>query len=178
MSRSFHEFYVQPMSQVYIETIAMYVIWTVAMFLLHGKARRIVATVGAVLAFVLILMFTVMFRSNDGIHELSLIPFITFENAKTQPELYRTMFMNVLLFMPFGLSLPFALNKKIWYSVCITALIGLGLSICVEVLQYVFSLGRCETDDIIMNVLGVLIGTSSFVICQMITMTKDSKKGK
>lgn len=164
MSRLFHEFYVQPMNQVYIETIAMYVIWTVAMFLLHGKARRIVATVGAVLAFVLILMF----RSNDGIHELSLIPFITFENAKIQPELYRTMFMNVLLFMPFGLSFPFALNNKIWYSVCITALIGLGLSICVEVLQYVFCLGRCETDDVIMNTLGVIIGVTSYIIVSLV----------
>ena len=178
MSRSFHEFYVQPMSQVYIETIAMYVTWTVAMLLLRGKARRIVAIVGAVLAFALILVFTVLNRSSDGTREISLIPFITFENAKAQPELYRTMFMNVLLFMPFGLSLPFALNKKIWYSVCITALIGLGLSICVEVLQYVFCLGRCEADDIIMNVLGVLIGTSSFVICQMLTRTKIFKKGR
>jgi glycopeptide antibiotics resistance protein len=166
------------MSQVYIETIAMYVTWTVAMLLLRGKARRIVAIVGAVLAFALILVFTVLNRSSDGTREISLIPFITFENAKAQPELYRTMFMNVLLFMPFGLSLPFALNKKIWYSVCITALIGLGLSICVEVLQYVFFLGRCETDDIIMNVLGVLIGTSSFVICQMLTRTKIFKKGR
>ena len=147
------------------------------MFLLRGKARRIVAIVGVVLAFVLIQMFTVMFRSNDWIHELSLILFVTFENAKTQPELYRTMFMNVLLFIPFGLSFPFALNYKIWYSICITALFGLGLSFCVEVLQYVFCLGRCEADDIIMNVLGVLIGTFSFVICQMLTRTKIFKKG-
>ena len=87
------------------------------------------------------------------------------------------MFMNVLLFMPFGLSLPFALNKKIWYNACMTALIGLGLSICVEILQYVFCFGKCETDDVIMNLLGVLIGTFSFVISQMLSRTKIFKKG-
>lgn len=177
MSRLFHEFYIQPMNQVYIEMIAMFVIWTVAMLLLHGKARRIVAIVGAVLALALVLVFTVLNRSSDGTREISLIPFITFENAKVQPELYRTMFMNVLLFMPFGLSLPFALNKKIWYNACMTALIGLGLSICVEILQYVFCFGKCETDDVIMNLLGVLIGTFSFVISQMLSRTKIFKKG-
>lgn len=178
MSRLFHEFYIQPMNQVYIETIAMYVIWTIAMVLLRGKARRIAAIVGAVLAIVLILMITVLGRSHETAREISLIPFISFENAKLQPELYRAMFMNVLLFMPFGLSFPFVLHNKTWYSVCVTALIGGGLSIGVEVLQYILYLGKCETDDVIMNVFGVLIGTSSFVICQMMTRTKRSKKGK
>ena len=178
MRSLFHDFYVQPMNQVYIETIAIYLIWTVPMFLLRGKARRVVGIVGAGLAVVLILMFTVLGRSSESAKEISLIPFITIENAKVQPEYYRTMFMNVLLFMPFGLSFPFALNKKIWYSICITVLLGVELSICVEVLQYIFCLGRCETDDVIMNALGVLIGTSSFVICQMITRIKSSEKGK
>lgn len=178
MKSLFHDFYVQPMNQVYIETIAIYLIWTVAMLLLRGKARRVVGITCVSLAVILILMFTVLGRSNRGAREISLIPFLTFENAKVQPEYYRTMFMNVLLFMPFGLSFPFALNKKIWYSICITVLLGGGLSICVEVLQYIFCLGRCETDDVIMNAFGVLIGASSFVICQEITRINSSEKGK
>lgn len=156
------------MNQVYIETIAMYVIWTVAMLLLRGKAKRIVAIVGAALAVGLIIMFTVLNRSSDGTREISLIPFISFQNAKVQPEFYRTMYMNVLLFMPLGLSLPFALEQKIKHNILWTIVFGAGLSITVEVLQYVFCLGRCEIDDVLMNTFGVIIGLTSYLLISII----------
>ncbi len=164
-----HDFYVQPMNQVYIETIAIYLIWTVAMFLLRGKARRIVGIIGASLAVILVLTFTVLGRGNENAREISLIPFISFENAKVQPELYRTMFMNMLLFMPLGLSLPYALPDKLKYKALLTILIGIGLSIAVEVVQYVFSLGKCETDDVLMNTLGVMIGVTSYLIIRLLS---------
>ena len=176
MRTLFHDFYVQPMNQVYIETIAIYVIWTVAMFLLRGKARRIVGIVGAGLAVILILMFTVLGRSNGDAREISLIPFITFVNAKVQPEFYRTMFMNMLLFMPLGLSLPYALPDKLKHKALLTILIGAILSISVEACQYMFFLGRCETDDVIMNTLGVAIGTTSFLIFLIVNKIKLAKK--
>lgn len=175
MSRLFHDFYVQPMYQVYIETIAMYLIWTIAMLLLRGKVRRIVAIVGTALAFVLILSYTVLFRSSGGTQELSLIPLISFLNAKKEPELYRTMYMNMLLFMPLGLSLPFAISDKSQHNILITVLVGNLLSVAIEACQYVFSLGRCETDDIIMNTLGVIIGSTSALA---VTAIKGCKKRK
>lgn len=58
-----HDFYIQPMNQVYIETIAIYVVWTVAMLLLCGKTRRILAFVGTVLSFRLIFQVTIHDRS-------------------------------------------------------------------------------------------------------------------
>lgn len=163
-----HWFYVQPMNQVYIETIAIYVIWTVAMVLLRGKARRIVGTICTCLAVILILMFTVLGRSSESANEVSLIPFITFENAKVQPEFYRTMFMNMLLFMPLGLSLPLSLSDKIQHKALLTVMTGVGLSIAVEIAQYIFSFGKCETDDVLMNTLGVIIGVTSHLIIRLL----------
>ena len=81
-----HGFYVQPMNAVYAETVAMYVVWTLLMLLLRGKARRAVACAGAVLAFALVILFTVSGRTGGGARSLSLIPFISFYRAKIQPE--------------------------------------------------------------------------------------------
>ena len=107
-----------------------------------------------------------------------MIPFISFINAKTQPEFYRTMFMNVLLFLPLGLSLPFALSEKMKHKVLISILCGLILSVLVEVLQYVFRLGRCETDDVLMNTLGVLIGVTSYLLCGLIAVCRNKYRKK
>ena len=74
------------------------------------------------------------------------------------------MYMNMLLFMPLGLSLSFALFDKVKRNVMISIAIGCLLSGGVELTQYFFHLGRCETDDVIMNTLGVAIGATSFVL--------------
>ena len=62
MDKLFHDFYVQPMLQVYIETIALYLIWTIMAALLRGRARRYLARVVVVLSLILILCFTVFGR--------------------------------------------------------------------------------------------------------------------
>ena len=83
-----------------------------------------------------------------------------FREAREQPELYRSMLMNVLLFFPIGLSLPFVLGK--WkLSVPVTVVLACLFSAGIEYLQYRYSLGRCEVDDVIMNTLGALLGCSA-----------------
>ena len=41
-----------------------------------------------------------------------LMPFVGLIEAQTQPEMYRSMLMNVFLFVPFGLSMPHILPEK------------------------------------------------------------------
>ena len=92
--------------------------------------------------------------------EAVLVPFQNFREAREQPELYRSMLMNVLLFFPIGLSLPFVLGK--WkLSVPVTVVLACLSSAGIEYLQYRYSLGRCEVDDVIMNTLGALLGCSA-----------------
>lgn len=168
MNVLFHEFYVQPMFQVYLESFAIYALWTILMLALKiDRIKRIVGIIGVVCASTLIICFTILNRSN-GLRECCLIPFVTFLNAKTQLEFYRTMYMNVLLFMPMGLSLPFALPSCIKHKVLFSVLIGFLISISVETVQFVFCIGKCETDDVIMNTAGVVIGTTSYLLCSLI----------
>lgn len=156
-----HEFYVQPMHEVFLETVAVYILWTFAMVVLKARTKRILSAVGLALSVTLILLLTVMGRGD--VREICMIPFETFKNARLQPEFYRTMFMNMVLFLPFGLTLPFAIKGRTRTRILLTVAAGLLISAGVEALQYIFCLGKCETDDIIMNTLGVMIGASSYL---------------
>ena len=172
MERLFHDFYVQPMQQVYVETIALYLLWMFFMVLLKGRARNHLARTTALLGLALILLYTVVGRGTADVRVISLTPFITFERAKAEVELYRTMYMNMLLFLPLGLSLPFAFPQKWKCKALLSAVAGFLLSVGVEAIQYFFRIGDCETDDVLMNTLGMLIGISSFGIVCLVQKTR------
>ena len=141
------EFYVQPMNKIYLEVAAMYLFWLLAMFIIRGKARRVTAIVFSAFSVLLIFLLTVYGRGGPGTKELNLIPFITFTYATVENEMYRMLFMNVALFIPLGLSLPFALPDKLRHKYLFTVISGALISVAVEASQFVFGLGRCETDD-------------------------------
>lgn len=100
------------------------------------------------------------------VSELVLMPFYSFIAAQQQPEMYRSMLMNVFLFLPMGISLPFVLDKKVRHNIICTIIMAMVFSTAIEITQYVFCLGRCETDDVIMNTLGAAAGSISFRIAK------------
>lgn len=165
-------FYVQNLDIVVVEMICAFLIWTVMMLILKGKAGRIVSLTAAILSIVIIVSITVLKRSSVETVQISLIPFISFVKAQKEVEIYRTMLMNICLFMPIGLSFPFVLFERYKHNVLITIAFAFLLSAGIETAQFLFMLGLCETDDVIMNVLGTLIGTLSFLIYKKITMLK------
>ena len=121
-----------------------------------------------VLSVILILYLTVL-RRTAGDSEFSPVPFSTYYRAYLYQkagkytlarEMFRTTLMNVLLFLPFGLSLSALLPEKlsIRRRIFITVIAGALFSIGIESAQYAFSLGSAETDDLIMNSVGSLGG--------------------
>lgn len=125
--------------------------------------KRIVNLLGSILSVLGVLAFTLLSR-NSG-QGLILAPFRFLERAKDQPELYRSFYMNVFLFVPLGVFLPYALsNKPHLRNVFITVAIGFFLSAGVEFLQYRLSRGLSETDDVIANTLGTAFGTASYCL--------------
>ena len=158
-------FYVQNLDMVVCEMVCMFLLWTALMMALKGKARRSVAVCAAALSLAAVLFLTILNRGSNSATQISLTPFISFVRARKHVEIYRAMLMNVCLFMPLGLSLPFVLSEKYRHSALITIGFALLLSVGVEAVQFIFRLGVCETDDVIMNVLGASIGTLSFIFC-------------
>lgn len=125
------------------------------------KFINIFVSVGIFLA---ILFLTIISRENTAEVEVILTPFHFLEEAKIQPEIYRSMLMNVFLFFPLGLTLPFSLPERWHGKILFTILFALLLSAGIEYAQYYFHLGRAETDDVICNTLGAVIGTFAYII--------------
>lgn len=123
-----------------------------------SKLLKVISVIGFLLSVLGIIYITVLSRE-VGIFSLELRPFYSFVTAKELPEMYRTVFMNVFLYVPFGVFLSYTISRKHKaMSVIITVISALIISVCVEAMQYVYSLGRCEIDDIILNTLGACCG--------------------
>ncbi len=101
--------------------------------------------------------------------------FASYRYALVQPEAYRSNFMNILLFFPGGLLLtPLMKGRRIWM-----ALAGLILySMVIEILQYRFSLGTGEMDDILHNSLGALFGAGTAALAGWITEKQEIPGGE
>ena len=69
--------------------------------------------------------------------------------------------LNILMFVPFGLLLPmvFPRLRACWK----TLLAALGITVLIEVLQY-FTGRSADIDDVIMNVLGAVMGYGLFAL--------------
>ena len=64
--------------------------------------------------------------------------------------------LNILLFVPFGYLTPMFLRKiDRWWKI---ALIGVLVSVGIEIIQLITRLGYADVDDLINNTLGALIG--------------------
>ena len=157
MDKIFLRIYAQPLYLVVAEIIFLIILWTWFKNrygkLLWWKLFNLVVFVIVVLA----ILYSTVYSRTENFQAPVFIPFHSFYQAKTEPEIYRSMLMNIFLFEPIGLSLPNILPKKA-HPVAVTIIIAMLLSVFVEAAQYYFCLGRCEIDDVIMNTLGAAIG--------------------
>ena len=77
--------------------------------------------------------------------------------------LARQILLNILVYMPLGILLPAILREK-KNRILITLLSGFGLSLLTELLQYWTRRGYCETDDLVNNTLGCLLGLAVYLL--------------
>jgi len=65
------------------------------------------------------------------------------------------LFGNIALFIPLPFFLAFIFNvQSFWKSI----LVALAASTCVELIQYIFSIGVADIDDVILNTCGAVTG--------------------
>lgn len=92
-------------------------------------------------------------KDANRLRELQLVPFNDFIAPTSWFGPLFNAVGNVVLFVPLGI-LAFYLLRNVRQVVAV----GFGLSLAIEVLQYVFSLGITDTDDLMLNTLGALVG--------------------
>ena len=124
---------------------------------------------------VTVILYATILTRTPGVPTAILTPFASLAAARQQPELYREMLMNVFLFFPLGLTLSGVLPRRWhrWLRIGLTTLVGCLLSAGIEYAQYCFALGLAETDDVICNTLGALLGAASLLAAHAIEKHKE-----
>ena len=93
----------------------------------------------------------------------SMVNWKLFETFSRDVRYLRYPIENALLFIPFGFILPILWNRFNNFIMCVSA--GIIFSIAIEVYQYVTERGHVQTDDLLMNVLGTIIGYCLVLCC-------------
>lgn len=165
-----NSFYALPLGTVFVMIVLAIITWT-GLELITNKNKKFrkrwryankLFFIGAVL---IIVKMTLLGRSG-GQRMVELTPFHTFTTMSYNNEAIRTLLMNVVLFLPLGLTLPYIFeyisNDRRRWLYCFT--VGGCISVGVEVLQYYLAIGLAETDDIICNLLGCGLGILANVL--------------
>lgn len=82
----------------------------------------------------------------------------------------RQIFYNILMMVPFGLLLPAVLEYRRSHRMIILSAFVYSLSI--ELIQLIFRVGAFETDDILNNCIGALVGYGISMLFHIFYITK------
>ena len=103
---------------------------------------------------------TVIFRLYNESYGHDFHPFWSY----SRPDLLVENIMNVVVFIPVGLLLGIAFKQTTWWK---ALLLGCGISITIEALQFWFMKGFSEVDDVMHNTLGCMIGYGMYKLLQV-----------
>ena len=109
----------------------------------------------------LLLSSTVFFRETKKDVLYQYRPFWSYEAiSKGVDSLVPENIMNLAIFIPIGIATGLAFKSvRCWQAL----LTGLSISVLIEALQLTFKKGCSETDDVIHNTLGCLLGYLSYI---------------
>ena len=151
-----------PIEYVLISFLMLSVAIVIGMLVMKGsRAMRFV--LGTLLAeyYFLVLCSTVICRASHGELHIELVPFwnyLDIWNRVDYPADLIEVLLNIALFVPIGLlfgGLGFKTKKVLLMGICLSGII--------EVSQFGFCKGLCETDDVIHNTMGCVIGYFGFI---------------
>lgn len=151
-----------PIEYVLISFLMLSVAIVIGMLVMKGsRAKRFV--LGALLAeyYFLVLCSTVICRACVMERHVELMPFWNYPdiwNKVDYPADLIEVLLNMALFVPIGFLLG-----GIGFKTKKVLLMGICLSGIIEVSQFGFSKGLCETDDVIHNSVGAFLGYLGFL---------------
>lgn len=154
-----------------LTTLTIYILISlpIATALLHigiRRNKRVTKSIAGILTLAAlygILSYTVIGRTASDDH-------IFVWSAAIGSEFIRELYMNALLYYPFGLSLTVLIGP---WSIFIAFL----LSVAIEGWQYITGSGLAQGTDVIMNTLGAAIGAVPYVFYSRFSRTHPHNKG-
>ena len=74
------------------------------------------------------------------------------------------------MFIPSGIVLPIVYKRLNTFRKVL--LVGVGISLCIEISQLPFSVRATDVDDLILNTIGVIVGYGIYTLMQCVRRTK------
>lgn len=129
---------------LYFLVVLAIVSWAILGVFLDKTKYKLFNALVLVVSVFIILRLTIIGRTTFSKRE-----FMFFIDNKN--ELWREMFMNAILYLPFGVSLSALIRYK-------SVIAGFLLSLIIEAWQYYAAIGVAQGTDVIMNTLGCAFG--------------------
>ena len=158
----FDLFHVVPM-YVYEGLVSVLILGLVALLLIFGYKKGIRLFTLQVLIEYLFVLFsiTVFFREIQPVSHHLNDPFWSFEKMQEGGIALRAeKAMNVFAFIPIGLLFSGYRQSKWWYVI----LLGLFVSLLIELLQFGLNRGSADVDDVMFNTFGCIVGVGLYAI--------------
>lgn len=102
MNKLFWLIYIQPLHRIMIFMILAAVLWGYLGNREQGSRRWRILNAAVFAGIAAVIFYMTVCARGEETAEAVLVPFQNFREAREQPELYRSMLMNVLLFSPSG----------------------------------------------------------------------------
>lgn len=151
--------------------------------ILHGKKQISIGRIGLVCVlavYIVVVLYVTLLRGGIGFggfeYRANFKPFSSYKEAwyNFSAQEWRNLIFNICMFVPFGFLLPicFGKIKRAWKIY----LCGFGFALFIEVVQLITGRGVFETDDIINNTIGAMIGYGLFSVARLIFVAVCSRK--
>ena len=171
--------YAQPIVWMIVEILCIPILWNRLSALSSKRSwvNLLAQSALLILSIYMIVYTTLLARTPGGSRSTEYrMPFALVRAAVSENrEIFRSLFLNVLLFEPMGAALVHLLPEKqpLGVRILIAAFIGLAASLAIEYCQFRFSVGNAEADDVICNTLGALVGALSCLFPKRNTEAKN-----
>jgi glycopeptide antibiotics resistance protein len=142
-----------------------------------NKNNQVKLTFGLFVVYFLVLIWIILFKMQFSFNTLphfrglNLIPFAgsVIENNHLN---YSEIILNMIIFIPFGLYLSMLkLDWPFWKKIISIA----GVSLLLELLQFLFAIGGTDITDLISNTLGGVVGIGLYVMFSKILKERTNK---
>lgn len=158
---------------VYEGLLSVLCLGAVVIIACYGLERGWRRVAGLLLVEYIFLIFssTVIYRKGYEGAGYELSPFWSYTAIQEgRQELLAENIMNVIVFIPIGMILGSLLRVK--GSWLIALLIGCGISVTIEAMQFFLMRGFSELDDVMHNTLGCILGFGIMKILRIIFKTR------
>ena len=102
---------------------------------------------------------------------VNLLPLVNLFDYESKRNLLLNVIGNAAMFIPSGIVLPFVYKRlnSFWKVL----LAGIGISLCIEIIQLPFSVRATDIDDLILNTIGVIVGYGIVTLIRCLRRTKQ-----